>query len=161
MIKRFSLAAVSAALLGALVLASGATAQAPTCPPGTSQSGDYCVNSAGRVLPTVVFKVRPGRDKKAPFVFTTTGTVKYPKSVANADGCKGVVNIFMKAKKNTISLRRIAVHLKKGKCTFSSKVRLGHPKRFLKQKYLTVHVRFAGNKALLGRSAKTHKAFVK
>ena len=51
------------------MIPGAAPAQAPTCPPGSTQQGDYCVNHHGKVLPTVVYKVRPGQDKKAPRTF--------------------------------------------------------------------------------------------
>jgi hypothetical protein len=95
-------------------------------------------------------RVRPGRDRRAPYRFTTTGTISPPAGVARSAACGGLVTVRVKAGRNTISARRARVS---ASCRFRSDVSFAAPRRFGRHRTLSVLVRFDGNAVLARRAA--------
>jgi hypothetical protein len=98
---------------------------------------------------------KPKTDKKAPFAFTTTGTLKLPSGVTAKQGCAGTVSVTFKAGSKTVGTGSAKLG---SKCGFSSRVKvaLGSGKKPKSQK-LKVSVTFAGNTTLTKVSAKSYK----
>lgn len=102
---------------------------------------------------SVTARTTPGRDRRAPFRFLTTGRVVLPSAVRSAVGCdEGVVAVRVKAKRKTISTRRTTL---KSNCTFASRVSFRDRRRFTRSGRLRFQVRFTGNDVLTARSART------
>ena len=120
-----------------------------------------------RPLPKkVTASTTPKRDRKAPFRYTTKGTItpadqQCPANatstydcvpIRRADACTGKVSVRFKRGSKTISTRRVNVN---SQCRYTSRVtfqRARFPKLPVK---LKVSVRFLGNNVLLPRSAPT------
>lgn len=107
-----------------------------------------------RFTPTsLTARTTPGRDRRVPYRFRTTGRLVLPGAVSSAAGCdEGVVLVRVKAKRKTISTRRAAL---KSDCTFTSAVSFRDRDRFTRDGRLTFRVRFTGNDVLTPRSART------
>jgi len=105
--------------------------------------------------------VRPGQDKTSPRRFTVRGKIGYPSTLSNSQACKGRVTVIYKAKKTTISTRRVFVKRRNGACRFTSSVQFKLPSRFLGARRLGVRVRFQGNQVLAPRSAKRKSVAVR
>ncbi|HET8537003.1 MAG TPA: Ig-like domain-containing protein [Solirubrobacteraceae bacterium] len=113
--------------------------------------------SVGRFAPlSVTSRTTPGRDRRAPFKFKTTGKVNLPANVSAA-ACNGNVGVIFKAGSKTISSR--TAHLSKT-CTFSRKVTFTIPRR-LHPRTLKVEVKFRGNAVLLAKRAKSRHVKVR
>jgi len=109
-----------------------------------------------RRVPSLTATVRPKRDRRRPFRFTTRGSVKPPSGVSTAVGCRGTVRVTVKRKGSgkTLSSRRTSV---KASCAFSSRVTFNNARRFGKgsarrRGTLRFSVRFQGNARLLPRA---------
>ena len=100
-----------------------------------------------RFIPTgLSLRVRPGKDAKKPFRFTSTGTLSLPAQLAGTLGCAGeLVSIQIKAGGNTISNRRVALE---PDCTFRSQVTFQNRRRFRSKRALRVIARFEGSSVL-------------
>ncbi len=113
----------------------------------------------GRKKPGLSATVRPKRDRKKPFRFTTRGTLKRPGGVSKAAGCKGKARITVKRRGSgkTLSSRLATV---KNTCKFTSKVTFKNSRRFGKTRKarrrgtLVFTIRFQGNARLTPRSIK-------
>jgi len=114
---------------------------------------------SGRKRPGLSATVRPKRDRRKPFRFTTRGTLKRPGGVSKAAGCKGKARITVKRKGSgkTLSSRLATV---KNTCRFTSKVTFKNSKRFGKTRKarrrgtLVFTIRFQGNARLTSRTIK-------
>ena len=113
----------------------------------------------GRKKPGLSASVRPKRDRRKPFRFTTRGTLKRPSGVSAAAGCKGKVRITVKRRGSgkTLSSRLATV---KGTCKFRSRVTFKNSRRFGKTRKarrrgtLVFTIRFQGNARLTPRTVK-------
>ena len=106
--------------------------------------------------PTISLTVKPKRDKKKPYVFTSTGTLKIPSGVSAAKGCQGRVEIQVKAVRKTISTRRANVN---SSCKYKLKVTFKDAKRFSKSGVLSFRARYLGSAFL--KRAKSREVKVK
>jgi hypothetical protein len=95
-------------------------------------------------------RVRPGRDRRAPYRFTTTGAITPPAGVPRSAACRGRATVRVKAGPTTISSRQAPVA---GDCRFRSQVTFRAPRRFAGRRLLHVLVRFDGNVVLARRTA--------
>ncbi len=128
-------------------------AQSPPIATPTPTPGHTPNSKVGRKRPKLSATVRPTRDRKAPYRFTTRGTLKRPSGVSRARGCKGKVRVTVKRRGHgkTLSSRLATV---RSSCGFTSKVSFKSRKRFGKGRTGTLRftIRFQGNARL---SAKT------
>lgn len=110
--------------------------------------------ASGRKRPRrVVVRVSPRKgDRRAPYRFTTRGTVLLPKGFKRKESCSGRVSIQVKAGKRTISLRRARLG---AKCGFRRSVTFSNRRRFDGRRSLKFTVRFLGNDRLLRKTAKS------
>lgn len=126
-----------------------------TGPPGVTPTPTATVRpnptatppSGGRRTPGLSATVRPKRDRRKPFRFTTTGTVRRPSGVP-ASACNGRVKVQVKLAKGgkTVSSRRVTV---RSNCKFTSRVTFRNKKRFGRgSKKLKFVVQFQGNAQL-------------
>jgi hypothetical protein len=97
------------------------------------------------------FRVTPGRDRRAPYRFTTTGTIAPPAGVSRTAACEGRVAVQVKTGRNTISTRQARVT---SACRFRSTVSFADGRRFGARRRLRFVVRFTGNAVLARRSAR-------
>ena len=112
-----------------------------------------------RKRPGLSATVRPRRDRRKPFRYTTRGTLKRPSGVSQSAGCKGKVRITVKRKGSgkTLSSRLATV---KSTCKFSNRVTFTNSKRFAKSRKvrrrgtLRFAIRFQGNARLTPRTIK-------
>ncbi len=101
----------------------------------------------------VVVRISPRKgDRRAPYRFTTTGTVLLPKGFKRKDSCSGRISIQVKAGKRTISLRRAKLTRK---CGFRRSVTFSNSRRFAGRSSLKFTVRFLGNDRLVRKTAKS------
>jgi hypothetical protein len=99
-----------------------------------------------RVLPKLSSRVTPGRDRRSPYRFTTTGKLTRPAGVTATAGCAGKVRVTFKSGKLTVSSRLATVTKD---CTYRSRVTFRIKRRVRPNAPLKVSVRFAGNGSLL------------
>src|SRR3954468_6907895 len=97
-------------------------------------------------------RLRPRRDRRAPFRFTTTGTIVPPPGTSRGAACKGHVTIQIKAGRRTISTREARVH---PSCSFRSRTRFAGRRRFRGRRTLRLLVRFTGNAVAAPSSARS------
>ena len=110
-----------------------------------------------RKRPGLSASVRPKRDRRKPFRYTTRGTLRRPSGVSAAAGCKGKVRITVKRKGSgkTLSSRLATV---KSTCKFTRKVSFKNSRRFgttrksRRRGTLRFTIRFQGNARLLPRT---------
>jgi len=88
--------------------------------------------------------------RRAPYRFTTSGTVIPPAGVSPTAACRGVVTVQVKAGRSTISTRRARVS---PACAFRSQVSFRGRRRFRGRRALRFFVRFDGNAVLARRRA--------
>ena len=101
----------------------------------------------------ITARLRPSRDRRAPYRFTVSGRVVLPSGVTPAQGCgQGRFSLQYKAGRKTISTRRVSLSRT---CTYRSTVRFRNAKRFGKRTRLTVRVRFQGNDRLRPQTVRT------
>ena len=82
-------------------------------------------------------------------VLSTRGRLILPKGVSRARGCRGRVNVLVRAGRRSVASRRLTV--RHSSCRFDSHVSLtsrAAPARLRSAKRVTVTVSFAGNAAL-------------
>lgn len=130
---------------GGRVTATRPLAAKPECGPRPPAAGAAGGRTGLRV------RVRPHRDRRAPYRFTTTGTISPPAGVSRTAACAGQVTVQVKAGRKTISTRRARVT---PACRFRSSVSFGDRQRFDGRRSLRFLVRFTGNAVLARRSAK-------
>jgi hypothetical protein len=90
--------------------------------------------------------VTPGRDRRSPYRFTTTGRLTRPAGVSAAAGCSGKVRVTFKSGRLTVSSRLATVTRA---CTYRSTVTFRIKRRVRRNAPLKTTVRFAGNARLL------------
>jgi hypothetical protein len=117
------------AAISMLVLVAGAGAQ-----------DSYYV---AKVKPKLTLKVKPKRDKSAPFKFAASGKLNR-KGVSKSKGCKGKVTITLRKGKATASAKAKV----KGNCTYSKRFTVKKPGKY------KVSAKFGGNARLKKASAK-------
>ena len=94
-------------------------------------------------------RTTPGRDRRAPYRFTTTGRLTLPAGVTAAQACRGTVTVQIKAGRKTVSTRRVKL---RPNCTYRSRVTFRIPQR-LRPRTLRRTVRFGGNSVVSAASA--------
>ena len=94
-------------------------------------------------------RTRPRRDTTAPYRFTTTGRLRLPVGVTQAQGCRGTVTVQFKAGRKTVSTRRAKL---RRDCTYRSRVTFRIKQR-LRPRTLRRSARFGGNAVMAARSA--------
>ena len=105
--------------------------------------------TVGRFIPTgLTSATTPARDRKLPYVFTTTGQLRLPAGVTAQQGCRGQVTVQIKAGKRTISTREASLD---SNCRYRSRVRFSVKRRLAPT--LRVRARFPGNNVLGSRVA--------
>ena len=87
------------------------------------------------------------RDRKAPFAFTTSGSLALPPGVSRGSGCNGRVTVQIKSGRKSVSKRTVRLSRR---CRYRSSVRF----RRLRAGKLSVTARFGGNRVLKAKSAK-------
>ena len=124
-------------------LSSSAGAPAPTGGPPAA---------ARRAVPRgLTARVRPRRDRRAPYRFRTRGRLLLPAGVTPAQGCgSGTVTVRFRTGRRTVSRR--VVRLRRD-CTYRSRVRFRSRAR-LGRGRLRVLARFSGNRALTAKRAR-------
>ena len=125
-------------------------ADPPAQPPATDTSAPRTETVIlTRSKPTAMSaRVSPGRDRKAPFRFTTRGALTPPSMLTKAQACGGGIGyvvVQFKRAGNTISTRLAPLA---ADCTYTSRVTFRSRKAFGKQRSLKVYVRFLGNNVL-------------
>ncbi len=125
----------------------------------TSQQSATAVRNVrvGRFTPTLTASTTPRRDTRAPYRFTTSGRLRLPTGVTNAQGCSGFVSVQFKAGTKTVSSRRVSVSRS---CTYRSRVSFSIRSR-LRPSRLSVVVRYLGNEVLGADSAPRHTVRVR
>ncbi|MDP9385203.1 MAG: tannase/feruloyl esterase family alpha/beta hydrolase [Actinomycetota bacterium] len=99
-------------------------------------------------------RVTPGRDRRAPYRFRTTGRLSLPQGTSRAQGCRGLVTVQVKAGRRTVSTRRARL---RPDCTFRSSVSFAALRR-LGRGRLKFTARFQGNGALTAARARSRSA---
>jgi hypothetical protein len=94
-------------------------------------------------------RVKPTRDRKAPYIFVLSGKLKPPAGA----GCGGKVSVSVKAGSKTVTTPRAKV---KASCAWTLKLRFSNKKRLGNGK-LTLRTSFLGTSDVLSRKAKTLK----
>jgi hypothetical protein len=90
--------------------------------------------------------VAPGRDRRAPFTFLSSGRLTLPAGVSPALGCAdGIVSVQIKAGARTLSNRRARL---RRDCSFRSGVTFNSRRRFGRARSLRFTIRFTGNEVL-------------
>lgn len=124
---------------------------------GSTAPAEIRTTSGGRPQPR---RVRPrfvrartlGRRIGRGVRLNTAGRLGPPVGVTRRQACRsGVVAVHVKARRSTISARRVRL---RGDCSFRSSVTFGALRRLLGAGRLVVTVRFAGNGSLLPRHAR-------
>ena len=95
--------------------------------------------------------LKPGRDRKAPYAFRTTGRVLRPDPVSPSQGCSGTVTLTAKRGSKVVSTKRVTLSRTcEYKATFSFKTRVAPS--------LRMQAKFGGNEVLSAESSKTKTA---
>jgi 6-phosphogluconolactonase (cycloisomerase 2 family) len=103
-----------------------------------------------RLKPRIALSVTPARDRRAPFRYTASGTVRRPAGVGAANACTGIVRVQYRSGGRTIASGSTAVL---ANCRFRLVTSFSNARR-IRGGRLTVAARFAGNRFLLpARSA--------
>ena len=96
---------------------------------------------------SVTLKVSPARDRRAPYVFTASGTIRRPAGVSASQGCRGTVRVDVRKGGRTV--RRTAKVERT--CTYSVRIRVASRGR------ATFKARFSGNSVLRSRDSATRR----
>lgn len=115
--KRLVLLAGPVALAATLALPAAEPVAAPTCATDVTYCPTGAVNPTGFSASTT-----PRRDRRYPYTFTTSGRLGIPSSIGNKRGCTGRVQVRYKVKKVTVSSRTAFVHVRGGRCVYTSRV---------------------------------------
>lgn len=96
----------------------------------------------------------PGRDRRAPYTFRSSGRVRLPTRVTPSQACgEGIVSVQVKrGTATTVSTRRVTL---RRDCTYATSVTFGNRSRLGRSGRLKVTARFLGNKVLKARSARS------
>jgi len=103
----------------------------------------------GRRIGRLSATVTP-REMRAPFSFSTRGTLSLPSAITKSVGCSGRVSVQVKRGDVTISTRRVTLSRN---CTYSSRVTFANSRRFGSTKRLKFTARFLGNARVLPTAA--------
>ena len=98
--------------------------------------------------PELTLSPRPSRDRRAPYAFRITGTLRRPTTVSPSQGCSGTVTLRARAGRRTASTRRATLSMN---CEYS--VILRFRSRVASRVRLTA--RFGGNNVLSERTSRT------
>jgi hypothetical protein len=96
--------------------------------------------------PGVSLKVRPSRDRRAPYSFRATGSVRRPETVAPSQGCTGRVIITAKKGSKTVGTTRVSLTRT---CDYAVTVKF----RTKVGSRIRLTAKFEGNDVLASRSA--------
>jgi hypothetical protein len=98
--------------------------------------------------PGLSLSLRPSRDRRPPFAFRATGTLRRPATVSPSQGCSGRVTIRARAGRRTVSTRR---------ATLSRNCEYGVILRFRSRvaRRVRLTARFGGNDALSTRGSRS------
>jgi hypothetical protein len=129
-------------------------------PPTYGADAVFMTEPSPRFKPGVRASTTPHRKRHKPFVFTTSGSIAGPSSIAPAFDCTGSVGVRFYFGKRDVSFVLVPVA---PNCTFSAQTTLnrkpGHGARNRRVR-LRVKVYFRGNGYLQPRSAKTQTVTV-
>jgi len=85
----------------------GPSSSAPSSPGTPSRFEAPPAQPRRRVAPRgLEVRVTPGRDRRAPYSFRTTGRLLLPQGTPRASGCRGSITVQVKAGRRTVSTRR-------------------------------------------------------
>jgi hypothetical protein len=99
----------------------------------------------------VTLRVTPRRDRRAPYAFVATGTIRRPTAVGRTLGCRGKVLVALRLGKKALRKRRGFVD---ENCRYTVALRLASGRGLPAAGRLKVTARFLGNGALRPRSAR-------
>ena len=130
-------------------------------PPGGCPLGG-ALTILGRVPPkATTARLRPTRDRRAPFRFRVTGTVVPPDALSAQQACKprGLVQLRVKRGSRTLATRRIRL---RATCTYSLRVTLRSRRRFgARTTALSLRVTWLGNRFLEPKLIQVFRARVR
>lgn len=109
--------------------------------------------SAPKRKTTLTVKRKPARDKKAPFAYTLSGTVK---GASGNTGCQGKLTVTVKRGKARVQSRTVNVARN---CKFSVKLKYTAKKLKVRKGKLSVALAYQGNNALLASKRSTSVRF--
>jgi hypothetical protein len=101
--------------------------------------------------PGLSLSLSPSRDRRAPYSFRASGTLRRPASVAPSHGCNGRVVITAKRGSRTVSTTRTSLNRT---CEFKKTVRF----RTRVSSRIRLTAKFEGNDVLGSRSARSRTA---
>jgi len=111
--------------------------------------------TVARVKPRLSLKIRPTRDRRAPYRFTVSGRLRLPSGTSPAAACgKGTVSAQYKNGSKTVSTRRTKVS---SSCTFRITTTFRDRRRLPSSGRLKLTVRFLGNARLSPVTAKSRR----
>jgi hypothetical protein len=116
----------------------------------------FFTEPATRAKTTIAARTRPGRDRRAPFVFTTRGTIHGGSSMPAAVRCTGTVRVrYFRGKRRISSgLASVAPN-----CTFSTQVKFRHLRGHGATR-LRIGITFRGN-GYIAPSSRTNNVTVR
>lgn len=121
---------------------------------GVGADVSFSTLPAAKLKTTLTLKAKPKRDKKLPFKYTFSGTVKIPAGVPKASVCGGKVKLTLKKGSKTVGKGTATVSKK---CTYKKKITIKSTKKTGKKKgKISVTAKYGGN-AVLKSSKKTTK----
>jgi hypothetical protein len=102
---------------------------------------------------TATSRTTPGRARRRPYLFTTTGTVVASVALPPGVGCTGLVAVRYFSGRKAVAFRRVALQ---SNCTFGTQISFRH---LIKHhtRGLRVLVRFGGNAYLRAAGARTRR----
>jgi hypothetical protein len=102
---------------------------------------------AGLARPRLTARLRPARDRRAPYGFRVAGRLVVPGGVSASDACRGAVSVQVRLRDVTLSTRRARL---RRDCTWSSSVTFARARAGR----LEFSVRFFGNARLSGAASR-------
>lgn len=123
-------------------------------PPGSGPSDPAPTQDpkAVRGRPGLTAQVRPRRDLRPPYRFTTRGRIRVPAKVSRARGCRGKVRVTVRRSGRAKALSSRLARVRRS-CRFASRVTFKRARKLpARRGTLRFTIRFQGNKALRARS---------
>lgn len=111
---------------------------------GSSTGGSPTAARPRRKARRLTVRIRPPRDRRAPYRFVIRGFLERPAGMAQADCAGGRVRVVLKRGKRTLRVRTVALG---SDCGYRAKIRM-KSRRGLRHVRLRVVARFLGNERL-------------